>query len=173
VEAASFNQQTYGWCSPAVGQTEGNVTITCHGIDPQAMQLLNERLNTSNLDLQQKTREANELIRTINELSRQVETPQDKKLAQETRALLRQGKLEEEEADTRLRQSEISMAQFQALQTGMRYQDVVRVLGRPGEEVSRGESVLGYIWRNTDMSLVTVVFINGRMHTASQSELYK
>ena len=171
VQAANIHQQTEGWCSPAVGQTGGNVIITCQGVDPQVLQRVNERLNKANPDLQQKTHEANEWIRKFNELSRQVATNQDKNLAQETRALLRQGKLEE--ADTRLRQSTISMAQFQALQPGMSYQEVVRVVGCPGEEISRGESILGYIWRNTDLSMVSVVFINGRMHNASQSGLQK
>jgi hypothetical protein len=67
--AASITQQTQGWCSPAVGQTGGNVTITCQGVDPHAMQRLNERLSKKDLDLQEKTREANEWARKYRELS--------------------------------------------------------------------------------------------------------
>ena len=55
----------------------------------------------------------------------------------------------------------------------MSYQEVVRVFGRPGEEVGRGENFLGYVWRNADLSMVTVVFINGRMHNAGQSGLHE
>ena len=46
-EAASITQTTEGWCSPAVGQTGGNVTSICQGVDPKALQRLNELLNRS------------------------------------------------------------------------------------------------------------------------------
>jgi hypothetical protein len=70
MQAASIIQQTEGWCSPAVGQTGGNVTITCQGGDPKALETLNRDLGlTKGLlhltkeQLDQKTKEANEWYR--------------------------------------------------------------------------------------------------------------
>jgi hypothetical protein len=68
-QAASFNQQTDGACSPIVGQTGGNVTLTinCPGVDPKALDALHRELGLSqgqlrhtNQQLEQKTKEANE-----------------------------------------------------------------------------------------------------------------
>jgi hypothetical protein len=156
-QAASITQQTYGGCSPAVGQTGGNVTIHCG--DPQIEQRLNERLNKMNLDLQQKTREAYELSRKVNELSRQVEALKDNKLIQENRALLRQGKLEE--ADALLKRSVISRAHFQNIKDGMSLQQVVGILGRHGVEGPSAGSVISYSWHNPDLSMGVVTFNNG------------
>jgi hypothetical protein len=46
VQAASFFQQTEERCSPAIGQTGGNVTVTinCPGVDPKALDALNREL---------------------------------------------------------------------------------------------------------------------------------
>jgi hypothetical protein len=41
----TITQTTTGWCSPAVGQTGGNVTIICQGVDPKALARLNELLD--------------------------------------------------------------------------------------------------------------------------------
>jgi hypothetical protein len=167
--AANINQQTQGWCSPAVGQTGGNVTISCHGVDPQAMQLLNERLNRTNLALQEKTREANELARKYHELSRQAEVIQDNKLTPQVKGLLREWKLKE--ADALLRGSAISMAQYDTIQTGMSYQEVVKILGRPGVEAASSQNGAGYRWQNADGSMVSVIFVNGRVGGKGQNGL--
>ena len=42
--ARSTDQQTAGWCSPAVTNVDGNAQIVCHGADPKAMERLNELL---------------------------------------------------------------------------------------------------------------------------------
>jgi hypothetical protein len=167
-QAASITQQTYGWCSPAVGQTWGNVIITCQGVDPQALDALNRelglttgQLRLTKQQLEQKTREANEWFRKYQELSQQAKATPDKQLGRQVEALLREGKLKE--ADTRLRGSAITMAQYHAIQPAMSYQEVVNILGRPGVEAGRGENVVSYHWQNPDGSTVAANFVNGRM----------
>jgi hypothetical protein len=168
-QAPSIFQQTQGYCSPAVGQTGGNVNITCQGVDPEAMQRLNERLNKANLDLEQKKREANEWARKYHELSQQAEIMQDKKVTPRAKDFLREGRLED--ADALLRRSTISMAQYHAIQTGMSYPEVVNILGRPGVEISRGGNIVNYAWINPDGSQLGVLFANGQAGPKSQGGL--
>jgi hypothetical protein len=185
-QAASIIQQTEGWCSPAVGRTVGNVTITmtCQGVDPKALDALNRdlgltkgQLRLTNQQLEQKTKEANEWARKYRELSQQAEAIQDNKLTPQAKALLSEGKLEE--ADTLLKRSAISMAQYHAIQTGpetgMSYPEVVKVLGRPGVEHGRSEhpsvTVVNYMWRNADGSGLAIVSTNSRAGSKSQSGL--
>ena len=96
VQAATITQTTAGWCSPAVGQTQGNVTITCQGVDPKALARLNELLDKKDLELQEKIREAEDWTRKYQEVSQRLaEAGQDDELARQARTLLREGKLEE------------------------------------------------------------------------------
>jgi hypothetical protein len=175
-QAGSIIQQTEGWCSPAVGQTEGNVTITCQGVDPRALDALNRELGLTKGQLrltqeqkEQKTKEADEWARQYHELFRQTKATQDKQLGRQAEALLREGKLEE--ADTLLRRSAISMAQYQKIQPGMSYQEVVKVLGRPGVENARSEHGASYTWQNADGPLVLVSFVFDRVGVKTQSRL--
>jgi hypothetical protein len=95
-QATSLTQKTEGWCSPAVGQTQGNVTISCQGLDPKALQRLNELLDKKDLELQDKIREAEEWTRKYHELSQRLaEEGKDNALARKAQALFREGKLEE------------------------------------------------------------------------------
>jgi hypothetical protein len=165
-EAGSFYQVTYGSCSPAIGQTGGNVTVICQGVDPQAMGALNRELGLTkgqllltDQQLEQKIKEANELARKYHDLSRQFETIQDNKLTSQGKALLNEWNLEE--ADTLLKRSSISRAQFQNIKDGMSYPEVVRILGRPGVEGASTGGVNNYSWHNPDMSMAVVVFNNG------------
>jgi hypothetical protein len=164
--AANINQQTAGWCSPTVGQAGGNVIINCQGVDPQANQLLNERLNRTNLALEEKIREANELARKYHELLQQVNAIQDNKLTTQVKGLLRELKLEQ--ADAVLKKSAISMNQYTAIQDGMSYQQVIRILGRPGMEISRSGNIAAYLWQNPDTSVVNVTFINNEVGVKTQ-----
>jgi tetratricopeptide (TPR) repeat protein len=96
VQAATITQQTEGWCSPAVGETHGNVTINCQGVDPKALQRLQELLDIKDLALHEKIREAEEWTRKYRELSQYVaKGSQDSAPAQQAKALLEEGKLEE------------------------------------------------------------------------------
>jgi hypothetical protein len=167
-EAANFNQQTGGSCSPIVGQTGGNVTVTinCPGMDSKVLDGLNRelgltkaQLHLSNQQVEQITKKANELVRKYDDLSRQFETLQDNRLTSQGKALLNDWKLEE--AGNLLKQSVISKAQFQTIEDGMSYQEVVRILGRAGMEGASAGSVMNYSWHNPDMSMAVVLFING------------
>ena len=71
--AAEVTQTTGNgsWCSPALS---GNgITVICNGVDPRAMDRLNELLDRKDLDLKQKTAEANDWVRRYNELNAQLE----------------------------------------------------------------------------------------------------
>jgi hypothetical protein len=177
-EAANFNQQTGGSCSPIVGQTGGNVTLTmnCPGMDPKLLDGLNRelglargQLQLTKLQLDQKTNEANEMVRKHQDLSRQLETLQDSKLTSQGKALLNDWKLEK--ADNLLKGSTISRDQFLTIKDGMSYQDVVRILGRPGVEGASAGSVVNYSWHNPDMSMAVVAFNNGRVMGKSPGNL--
>jgi Tetratricopeptide repeat len=94
-QTASVTQTTEGWCSPAVGQTHGDVTIIC-GLDPKVERRLNELLDKKDLELQEKIREAEEWTRKYHELSQRLaEAGKDSELARQAEALLKEGKLEE------------------------------------------------------------------------------
>jgi tetratricopeptide (TPR) repeat protein len=90
------DQRTEGWCSPAVAHTGGNVTITCEGVNPKALQRLNELLDKKDLELQEKIREAEEWARKYRQLSQALaRESRDSAPTQEAKALLEEGKLEE------------------------------------------------------------------------------
>jgi tetratricopeptide (TPR) repeat protein len=92
------------WCSPAQNGN-GNFVI-CNGVDPRAMDRLNELLDRKDLDLKQKTAEANDWAHRYNELNAQLEETkkelaakgQDATLVQTAQDLLHEGKLEEAHA---------------------------------------------------------------------------
>ena len=89
------DQQTTGWCSPAVADVEGNVEIHCHGVDPRAQKRLNELLDLKDLQLQDKIAEAEDWARKYRELKRRLaaDAP-DNKLADQAKTLLKAGELE-------------------------------------------------------------------------------
>jgi hypothetical protein len=179
VQAPSIHQQTEWWCSPTIGQTGGNVTMimNCQGVDPRAMDALNKELGLTKGQLRlteelkdQMTRKADEYARKYYELLRRSQATQDKQLGRQAETLVREGKLKE--ADTLLRQPPaITTAQYQAIQPGISYQQVIKILGRPGEEAGRSEGMVSYIWKNADFSMLVVVFIDGRVHSMAPSGL--
>ena len=110
----TITQTTTGSCSPTVGQAGGNVTITCQGLDDQALARLNEfldkkfaadnktatrlheLLDKKDLELAAKIREAEEWAQKYRELEQRLATQgQDEPLAQLAKALLKEGKLDE------------------------------------------------------------------------------
>jgi tetratricopeptide (TPR) repeat protein len=99
--------QTIGsgsWCSPAQNGN-GNVVV-CNGVDPRAMERLNELLDGKDLDLRQKTAEAKDWARRYTELDTQLEETkkqlaakgEDATLVQTAQDLLHEGKLDEARA---------------------------------------------------------------------------
>src|SRR5271167_2851650 len=102
--AAAEITQTTGsgsWCSPA--QNGNGNTVICNGVDPRAMDRLNELLDRKDLDLKQKTAEANEWARRYNELNTQLEETKkqltanggDATLVQTAQDLLHEGRFAE------------------------------------------------------------------------------
>jgi hypothetical protein len=105
--AAAEVTQTTGsssWCSPA--QNGNGNTVICNGVDPRAMDRLNELLDRKDLDLKQKIGEANDWALRYNELNAQLEETkkqlavkgEDATLVQTAQDLLHEGKLEEAHA---------------------------------------------------------------------------
>ena len=104
--AAEITQTTGNgsWCSPA--QNGNNDNVTCNGVDPRAEHYLNDLLDRMNLDLKQKTAEADDWARRYNELNAQLEETkkqlaakgEDATLVETAQDLLHQGKLEEARA---------------------------------------------------------------------------
>ncbi len=101
---AQVEQSTTGWCSPA--QNGSGNTVICNGVDPRAVNRLNELLDRMSLDLEQKTAEANDWARRYNELNAQLEETkkqleakgEDSTLVETAQDLLHEGKLEEARA---------------------------------------------------------------------------
>jgi len=96
VHAASVEQRTEGWCSPAVADVKGNVQVVCNGVDPRALARLNELLDLKDLQIQDKLREADDWARKYRELEQQLSAEStDSELAAKAKALLDAGQLEE------------------------------------------------------------------------------
>jgi Tfp pilus assembly protein PilF len=103
VHAADVTQKTAGWCSPAVADVKGNVQIICNGVDPRAMQRLNELLDIKDKELKSKERtiqdkiqEAEEWARKYRELEERLSNEgEDSTLARQAKELLQEGKLDE------------------------------------------------------------------------------
>src|SRR5208282_4000809 len=105
--AAADITQTTGsgsWCSPA--QNGNGNTVICNGVDPRAMDRLNELLDRKDLDLKQKTAEANDWAPRYNDLNAQLDETkkqltaegEDATLVQTAQDLLHEGKLDDARA---------------------------------------------------------------------------
>lgn len=100
-QSPTIMQSTQGWCSPVVGQAGGNVTIICQGVNPKALDRLNEFLRTQEsldkkyLELQTKIQEAETWTQRYRELQdRLTQEGQNDILSQTVKGLLDEGKLE-------------------------------------------------------------------------------
>src|SRR5271157_1811533 len=99
--AAEVEQSTAGPCSPI--QSGNNNVVNCNGVPQRAVDRLNELLDLKDLDLKQKTAEANEWARRYFEVNAQLEETknqitakgEDATLVQTAQDLLHEGKLEE------------------------------------------------------------------------------
>lgn len=90
------DQRTEGWCSPAVADVKGNVTINCTGVDPQAMKRLNELLDKKDVELSQRIKDAEEWAARYRELLARIEKQgDDSELSRKAEELIKTGKLEE------------------------------------------------------------------------------
>src|SRR5712692_11788143 len=88
-------QKTSGWCSPAIANVSGNVTVNCIGVDPRALKRLNALLNRRTLELGAKIREADEWAQSYHELEGRLSAVgDDSELSRQAQELLRKGELE-------------------------------------------------------------------------------
>ena len=66
----------------------------------------------------------------------------------------------------------VTLAQYEAIQNGMTYEQVAQIIGSAGEEMSRAEMAgfesASYSWQNPDGSNVMAVFSNGALQTKAQ-----
>lgn len=66
----------------------------------------------------------------------------------------------------------VTMSKFSRLQTGMTYQQVVEIMGAPGEEMSRSDiaefTTVMYGWKNPDGSNMNAMFQNGALMQKAQ-----
>jgi tetratricopeptide (TPR) repeat protein len=91
----AIQQRTSGPCSPAIANTNGNVTINCDGIDPRALKRLNELLDQKDKQLDEKIREAEQWREKYLELERRLsDTTGDPQLSAEAKEYLHEGELD-------------------------------------------------------------------------------
>ena len=89
-------QSTSGWCSPAIANVKGNVTIKCIGVSPEALEILNKRLLSSNLKAQERLVEANRWAARYHKLLDELNGSTDADSVQ-LRQLIEQGKFQSAE----------------------------------------------------------------------------
>jgi len=101
-QSLTIRQSTSGWCSPAIANVTGNVSITCIGVSPEALKVLNSELNESKKDAQERLIEANRWASRYQGLLEELKNGADPHSA-EVRKLVDSGRLSE--AEQLLRQS--------------------------------------------------------------------
>jgi tetratricopeptide (TPR) repeat protein len=88
-------QQTSGPCSPVIANVVGNVTVTCIGVAPQALDALNQQLQQRKLDSSSALRDANLWTQRYLNLEKNFrEYKGDRKLAALAETYLHQGDLD-------------------------------------------------------------------------------
>jgi tetratricopeptide (TPR) repeat protein len=88
-------QKTSGWCSPAIANVVGNVTVNCIGVDPRALKRLNERLSAMKLDRDKAVQAADEWTSRYKELGTQLsQAGDDTALSHQAEEYLHEGELE-------------------------------------------------------------------------------
>lgn len=90
-----LQQSTSGWCSPAIANVSGGVTVNCIDVDPRALSQLNADLSQKNLELSQKIREANDWAERYHELEKRLsKTADEVTLSHQAEEYLHEGELE-------------------------------------------------------------------------------
>lgn len=68
--------------------------------------------------------------------------------------------------------TQITMSMYERIATRMTYEEVLRILGSPGQELSRsdlaGITTVMYMWQNRDGSNMNVMLQNGRVVQKAQ-----
>lgn len=65
----------------------------------------------------------------------------------------------------------ISREQFQTIKDGMTYQEVLDIVKVPGTESAVAGSVKTYTWGTESYVYMVISFVNGKVHSKSQSSL--
>ncbi len=87
---------TSGWCSPVFVNVKGPVTVTCNGVDPQALAALNRQLDELKVDNQEKVQRANEWADRYRILLKKLKEESDgSEIARQAEQDLRQGNLDD------------------------------------------------------------------------------
>jgi hypothetical protein len=99
---------TWGSCSPIVQRTGGSVTINCMGVDPRALQRMNELLDKKDVELTAKVQEAEDWANKYRVLSSQIAKADDGSiLARSAKDSLVTGDLERARTDLAELQAQI------------------------------------------------------------------
>ncbi|MBW2268983.1 MAG: DUF3862 domain-containing protein [Deltaproteobacteria bacterium] len=70
----------------------------------------------------------------------------------------------------------VTLAEFEQIETGMSYREVVEILGEPGVAIAPsavpegGGGAIRYVWQNSDVSNMRATFQNDQL--AKKSQLY-
>jgi len=91
----NVSQVTHGWCSPAVANVKGNVTINCQGVDPKALEQLNARLDAMDKQIVERVRDAEEWAAKYRDLKTRLTTADPTGAEQRAAAMLKEGQLDE------------------------------------------------------------------------------
>ena len=65
----------------------------------------------------------------------------------------------------------ISFQQYKQVKEGMTYNEVVRVIGIEGTEITRVKNVVAYAWGSKMFYCLTAQFVDGKLYSVSQSGL--
>src|SRR5271167_2387536 len=88
-------QKSSGWCSPNISNVAGNVTVNCIGVDPRALNRLNQHLVEMKLDRDKAVQVANEWTAKYKELEAQLsKAGDDSVLSRQAEEYLHEGELE-------------------------------------------------------------------------------
>jgi tetratricopeptide (TPR) repeat protein len=92
---AIIRQSTSGWCSPTIANVTGRVTVNCIGVNPRALEKLNQRLNRTSQELRAKIDEANDWAERYHELEARLSEPgPNAELSHQAEEHLRDGDLD-------------------------------------------------------------------------------
>jgi hypothetical protein len=67
----------------------------------------------------------------------------------------------------------VTRAEYDQIQVGMTYDQVVAVIGSDGTEIAHARNVVVYEWKNPDATIVDVSFLNGKANTKTISDNLK
>jgi len=165
------HQVTTGWCSPAISNVIGNVTVNCKGVDPRALVRLNERLRRAKLDRVNALQIANDWADQYHQLEKRLaEAGDDSELSRKAEEYLHQGDLEKAGAildqilgseDPRIDRTAanhynrglVFELQFQPLDALPHYQKAYKLEEanqHPSEQVKYGEEYVYLLLRQND-----------------------